>query len=691
MTTPEPTTREESLGSSSRPAATVRVCVLRGLQIALIGSISLAAIESAAVAAMLRKYIEEDFRPFGLLAASIGKNAVTYLLLLGPCMALAGVGYVMVRRRSASAACEPFLTGLFTLLAALIVLPADMQLTPLRSGWWMAAACVASVIGAALAYLICRFLWGRMARNRARMILLGATLVALALTAGTGLVFVCSPLFDPATYRLPSVEPIKLRMKQPHILWIDLDTVRADRMGFQGYGANTTPFLDAWADKSIVFDRAVADGIWTAPTHASMFTGMSVRQHGMDWNHLWLDENLSTVAEHLSKAGYESIIFSNNPLLLPRTNLVKGFGSVRDVYDLKRMSTFSLQFLAERWGITPLLPWFDRDMGAALTNRWVGDWLDDHVNGDKPLFLFVHYMEAHLPYRVPKSYRRMFMTDAQVDRSYDLRKRVYGDLNHALDLRYNTEGPGFLADSDRDILRLQYDATIRYLDDRIKELIGIFEQRELLDNTLVVITSDHGEYLGTHGMWEHRCQVYDDVAHVPLILREPGRKSGLRITTPVQQSDLYTTIIKAALGTPPAETGPFAADLFEIAAAGGRPRNAVILYGGPGDLVAEDFRASKNPEVLRRLLPQQAVVDGRFKYIVSGDGRRELYDLREDPQELRNLIEERPGPAKRLGAFLDAWLKRIPKHTPAGGDTPRDLDPDTIEALRGLGYIGNKD
>lgn len=690
MTTPEPTTQEGSLGSSSRPAATVRDCVLRGFQIALTGSIFLAAIESTAVTAMLRKYIEEDFRPFGLLAASVGKNAITYLLLLGPCMALAGAGYAMVRRRSASAACEPFLAGLFTLLAALIILPADMQLTPARSGWWMAAACVASVIGAAAAYLTCRFLWRRMARDRARTILLGATLVALALTAGTGLVFMRSPLFDPAAYRLSSDEPRTTRPSRPHVLWIDLDTVRADHLSCQGYGVNTTPFLDSWADKSIVFDRAVSDGIWTAPTHASMFTGMSVRQHGVDWHNLWLDEDMGTVAERLSEAGYESIIFSNNPLLLQRTNLVKGFGSVRDVYDLKRMSTFSLQFLAERWGITPLLPWFDRDMGAALTNHWVGRWLDDRPGGDTPLFVFAHYMEAHLPYRVPKRYRRMFMTDAQVDRSYDLRKQVYGDLNHALDLRYNTEGPDFLADSDRDILRLQYDATIRYLDDRIKNLIGTFEQRGLLADTLVVITSDHGEYLGTHGMWEHRCQVYDDVAHIPLILREPGRMSGLRIATPVQQSDLYTTIIKAALGTPPAETGPYAADLFEIAAAGGRPRNAVILYGGPGELVAPDFRASKNPEVLRRLLPQQAVVDGRFKYIASSDGRRELYDLQSDSGELNNLFSREPATAARLRACLDAWEKRVPKHLPAEGDSSSALDSETIDALRGLGYIGDE-
>lgn len=690
MTTPEPTTREESAASPCHSPAAVRQCIVRGLQIASIGGIFLAAIESAAVTAMLRKHIEEDFQPFGLLTASVGKNAITYLLLLGPCMVLAGAGYAMARRRSTTAVPEPFLAGLFMLLAALIILPADMQLTPAKSGAWIAAACAASVIGAALVHVTCRFIQRRMARDRVRTILRGTTLVALALTAGAGVAFIRSPLLNPATYRLASAAPIKHDLEQPHVLWIDLDTVRADHLSCQGYEAETTPFLESWADKAIVFDRAVSDGIWTAPTHASMFTGMSVRQHGVDWDHLFLDNDLRTVAERLGDAGYESIIFSNNPLLLRRTNLVKGFGSVRNVYDLKRMSTFSLQFLAEQWGVTPLLPWFDRDMGAALTNHWVGDWLDDHVDSDRPLFLFVHYMEAHLPYRVPKRYRRMFMTDAQVDRSYDLRKQVYGDLNPALDLRYNTEGSDFLADSDRDILRLQYDATIRYLDDRIRELIGGFEQRGLLDDTLVVISADHGEYLATHGMWEHRCQVYDDVAHVPLMLREPGRTSGLRIATPVQQSDLYATIIKAALGTPPAETGPFAADLFEIAAAGGRSRNAVIQYGGPGDLVAKDFRASKDPEVLRRLLPQQAVVDGRFKYIASADGRQELYDLQADPGELNDLSGREPAVVGRLSAFLDAWRKRVPQYLPAEGDSRSTPDPDTIEVLRGLGYIGDE-
>jgi arylsulfatase A-like enzyme len=456
-------------------------------------------------------------------------------------------------------------------------------------------------------------------------------------------------------------------------------------MGCYGFEEETTPFLTEFAERALVFDSAVANGIWTVPSHASLFTGLSVRQHGADSNRLWLDGNVPTVAKMLRSKGYATAAFTNNPWISPSTHLAQGFGVCRLVCRLGYLGVFSLESLGERWGVTPRLPWLDGDWGAALTNQLVAEWLDSRVEDGRPFFLFVNYMEAHLPYRVPRRYRRMFMTEQQVHRSYDLRKRVHGDLKTALHVRFNAEGGRFLAEADRDVLRRQYMSAIRYLDDRVAELVGMLEQRGLAENTLIVVTSDHGEHLGTHGMWSHRFQTYNELTRIPLLIRVPGGTGSARVSVPVQLSDLYCTIGNAALARSGPGPGYDSRDLIALSRAEAAPRVAVVEQGGPNRLTHAQIAESLNPELARMAQPRIAAVDGRFKYIVAEDGRRELYDIVADPGELHNLVGSSAGEAERLAAYLDRWRRSVPRHRPS--ETPR-LSQETVDELRALGYLG---
>ncbi|MCH7720875.1 MAG: sulfatase [Planctomycetes bacterium] len=579
---------------------------------------------------------------------------------------------------------------MFAASSGMVVLATDPAMSGGKAGVAFALGCVGVAILAICIYtgvgMLCRAL-GEVRFKPVRNLITGAgALVILT----TGYALLGSPFLRADGYSVRPPAPTSIQAGGTNVVWVVLDTVRADHVGCYGFDAPTTPFLDEWSSRATLFERCYSNAIWTIPSHTSMFTGLSVRQHGANANHAWLDEQTPTVAEQFSEAGYSTIAFSNNPWVVPDTNLVKGFKEFRAMHRLHALTGVSLERLAERWGVTPPLPWLDGDFGAALTNHAIARWLDSRSAGDPPFLMFINYMEAHLPYRVPRRYRRIFMTAEQVDRSYDLRWSVFGNVVPALNDRYNDEGSDFVSLADREILRLQYQAAIRYLDDRLHELMDLLEQAGRGGDTLIVVTSDHGEYLDTHDMWSHCYQTYNDVAHVPLIIREPGQSEGRRVSTPVQPSDLYPTLINAALGLSERGPGYYGRDLIELANGGDTTRMAVVEYYGPGQWKVEDLRRLGDPVLDHRAQPQFAVGGEQFKFLVSEDGVRELYDISIDPGELDNLIGERVYEVRRMHSYLKTWLEQIPKYVPSVDSRPKGMSEKTRDALRGLGYLGDE-
>ncbi len=661
-----------------------------GAQIGLIGGVAVGMAECAGAVALASKHFDAGRWPVSFILAALGKAMVTHVLVWTPLVVLATAAILLLARGRAQCTLLPPLTAAFVLLCGAVTLPTDL----LAAGRLSAATLAAGLIGVVAASGVVYWALRRVARRNPRRVLRltnVATGIALVPALVFGLVFANSPLRAPAAYTVATKTATTApRPAHPHVLWVVLDTVRADHTSAHGYVRPTTPFLDGWAAKAVVFDRAVANGIWTLPSHAAMFSGRSLREHGTDFRHPRLDARFRTAAEILSDHGYATAAFSNNPWVARDTEIVRGFDACDVIYHFRHIAQSSIQHLWERSGWRPLLPWFDEDFGGALTNSLIDEWLDQQANRDQPMFLFVNYMDAHIPYRVPAAHRARFMTDEQVARSYALRYRVYGNMVTAMDRRFNFEGGDFLAESDENVLRRQYDAGIHYADRRLGELIGMFASRGLLDHTLVVVVSDHGEYLGTHGMWTHRMQAYQDVLDVTLMLRPPGAEPR-RWDLPVQPSDLFGTVLAATVGTNGVPLAQDAVDLLNLDEKAAHAERVVISeYGGPAPENLALIRERGDPEILHRAQPQIAAQERRYKYIASADGVRELYDLDADPGELNNLINRLPNVAERLASAITAWHARTPRYEPPSDADPVTLDPDVLRALRSLGYLGEE-
>ena len=624
--------------------------------------------------------------PGDIILAGAGQAVVTHLMFWLVILAVCGVLYWLIAGRRAAAAPEVSLITIFIALAAVLVMPVDLAVANLNNPAVVGAAVILGWGFATGVYFLLRVIRRRWGAGRLRRCYHFSAIAAAAATLILGTVFFRSPFANPAAFHNEITKAATARHGRPNVLWIVLDTVRADRMSVYGYDVPTTPFLEEWSQNCIVIERAVANGNWTLPCHASMFTGLPVRSHGFGLPAGQLDKSFRTVAEVLRENGYTIGLFSNNVLVAPKTELSRGFETPHVVAHFRSALAFSLSSLLERWGITPPLPWLDSDFGAALTHDLLGRWLDNHQN--EPFFVFVNLMEAHLPYRVPRRYREAFMSPEQVRRSYDLRRSVYGNIAIRLNIGALIDGYDHMLMSDREVIKRQYESAIRYLVDRVREMIDVFRQRGLLDNTLVVITSDHGEYLDTHQMWSHHFQLYRDVIHVPMIIREPGRRDSRRVDALVQLSDLYPTVLRYVLGPEAAETSIYAQDMFEVAERGGDERIAISEAYPCEPATMERLLAKDDPQIRHRASPQVTAIGSRFKYIDSSDGMRELYDLDNDSGELDNLVYSHRREGQRLANYLKWWLKTTPVHKPSE-EAESIYSPEVIDALKALGYIGD--
>jgi len=711
--------------------------LLAGLKVAIIGSLLLAGAECAAAAVATGKHFHAEAWLVRLVLAVLGKNFLTHLIVWTPILlAASAIQWRWTRSRHGRPgglpltpgvkgrslpeavaelpqagwpegspgmhAAEPGLFAILIVLAGLIVAPADLELASVRGWVYKGGAIVGSLLLAVAVRAGLRRLHRKIGLARFRRIATIAMCVCAVAAAVALVEFVRSPLFNPGAYRIDTPDETAVNRNRPNVVWIVLDTVRPDRTSLcYCPPRNTTPFLKRFQFDSLVFEPCLSNGIWTVPSHAAMFTGLSLRQHGTDHHHPRLDDEFVTVAEALRDVGYRTAAFSNNPWIAPHTNLTQGFQDAYVTYHLRHLTRFSWEYLVQKWGLTPPLPWLDPDLGAALTNRMIADWLRRNRGGDQPVFLFINYMEAHLPYAVPGPYRRMFMKPEQVARSYELRQRAFGGIVEALTFRFNIDGPDFLPAADREVLRLQYDATIRYLDDRVRELVRFLEHGGWMANSLVVICSDHGEHLDTHGMWAHQFQVYNDPARTALILsdsnlsrdRERSVPTGMTgfVGTPVQLSDLYPTVLKRVLGAAPASPAFGARDLFEIAAAELDPQRIVITeFGHPDPAARKRALRVGGSTNLRRLLSQTAAQDARYKYVLTADGEEQLYDLETDPGEDFDILASHPEEAQRLAAYVREWSERVPPHPSADSESTTQPDPDLLKALRSLGYLGGE-
>lgn len=421
---------------------------------------------------------------------------------------------------------------------------------------------------------------------------------------------------------------------QPNILFITLDTVRAASLSLYGYTRRTTPQLEKWAREGVLFERAYAAAPWTLMSHASMFTGHHPTATSADWL-TPLDGRFPTLAEAFSNQGYDTAGFvSNVEYCSYETGLHRGFVHYEDYVfspgELLRSASLG-RFVGGNARLHRALHYYDilgRKPAANLNQdflNWVGK------VGERPFFAFLNYFDAHNPYIPPAPYATQFGPTTP-------------RLNPML-------SPGWQwTPADIQIEQNAYDGTIAYLDTQLDLLLTDLKKQNLLQNTLVIITSDHGEEFGQHGVMGHGNSLYIPSLHVPLLLLFPNNlPGGQRITTPVSLLDLATTMLDlSGLGTAGAIPGDSLSRYW--AANGPAAGNAAIPF-----LLSE---VNAFPWALPDFYPiskgnMKSLVHDRHHYIRRGDGVEELYDLLADPWEQADLAAQ-PAHQPLLVSFREA-------------------------------------
>ena len=450
---------------------------------------------------------------------------------------------------------------------------------------------------------------------------LGLSLLALAVGA------------LPACTRPPSPKP-------PNVVLVVLDAVAQSHLGLHGYPRDTTPNIDTLAEESHVWDHAYAQAPQTTLSVASLLTGRYPPE---------AVEAGSVVDETLPRAlaanGFRTVAIVENPWLWWK------FG-IRDIFaDSHRLEAGQAAGVFD----TP------EEIPSQLMN-WVGYEL---TRGTAPVFLYLHILAPHAPYAPPgKEFGRFHVPDpASPNPAHPLTRNLLG-LDPDLPVPQESGGNP-VPESDRRLLIDRYDENIRFADSVVGELVAFLKKWGQWDNTLLLVTSDHGEAFGEHGLYGHSSTLFDTQIRVPLLIRIPpsleaGPKSPQRHREVVGVVDIMATIL-GLLGLAQPTSPNYVSQPLLADTPASRPATASFL---------------PHPS-------QRAMINASFKLIETEDGRYELYDRNQDPGETRNLALERPAVVERLRETMSGGIDFQPIEAP----TMSDLDESTKLRLRQLGYI----
>lgn len=455
-----------------------------------------------------------------------------------------------------------------------------------------------------------------------------------------------------------------MSIRLPNIVLIVIDAGRPDHFSSYGYHRETTPFLTELANRGHLYLSCFASSSWTVPSHASLFTGKHVYEHRLFGRTLSLPDSFPTLAEVLSDSGYETVIASGNSLLGKETGLSRGFDQkffFRELSPDNPLSRFSIlnralgKFRLEHY----------KDKGAAWITRRLERWARNRRRTQRPFFLFINYLDAHLPYVPQRQFRELFLEPEKEKRAAEIEQNP---------IQYYL-GNSQLTSEDFEILQALYDAELRYVDTHIEQLYRNLTHYNLNGNTLWIITSDHGENIGEHGMIDHQFSILDTLIRVPLIIHSPNLPLTVeRKTALVQQKDLYPCIIEFTKAQ-----GNTAPTLQE--------RTYCLSEYLQSPLAAFDTRTLeyRDSDKLSHLFHDyRAIRTEEFK-LVEVDGGKEywLFNIKDDPGEKHDIASEQPGIVKALQAILEQHQLEQ--------DLDRTMNDKELAALeqqlRSLGYI----
>jgi len=453
--------------------------------------------------------------------------------------------------------------------------------------------------------------------------------------------------------------------RQPHVVMLLADTLRADRLNCCGYGRRaTTRALDAIAAGGVLFEQAIAPAPWTLPSHGSLFTGLAPTQHGATDVTLRLRDDVETLAERLTRAGYRTVAFTpRNGWLTAATGVMRGFGlhvepKHRAECDRAERQEKAGGALREELGFEGAQVW-----------RFAEHVLKDaHADG-RPLFLFLHTMLTHEPYAPSvAAWDRLGAAPPDACPSDYLRR----------EFKTYRANPHTITPEQADALRLLYDACVATVDLLCGRLFLLIQQHLGWRDALFIVTSDHGHNLGEHGMWSHWLCLFDTLLHVPLLVYP--RPAGLpaRVPQQVQQSDLFHTLLHLA-GCPGAH-----AERSLLERAAGRTSFAPYAFA-EHDYPLTTLRQVRrhNPSFSDPELEsaKKMLRTAERKLILHSTGTACLYDLHRDPGE----VAPAPSGAEDLREALLAELGPFAA-TPQDERSAPALGAPALARLQALGY-----
>ncbi len=457
-----------------------------------------------------------------------------------------------------------------------------------------------------------------------------------------------------------------------NIIWIVTDTARRDHLSMYGSSRNATPQLEAFSKEALVFDRAISAAPWTAPSHASMFTGMFPSKHGAHFKGDAMfctplgPENV-TLAEILSAKGYQTAaIVANNAGLSRSLGCDQGFQYYFDaqpfVFSLfwgKVLQQFSEDFRVDRL-------WVNEACLSSEINHVVRDWLGTR-DTTRPFFLFINYMEPHggiafLPGKYDSLYGYARSKSDEIFKNFNA-----DDIVHF---------KGEVTKAERAFWTAFTQRKIAFMDMNLGKLFQRLKDMGLFNDAMIVVNSDHGELFGEHQTFGHNTDLYNELIWVPMLVRYPEARRRGRSERLVQTVDIMPEILKSVGLDVPADVQ-------------GQPFDAATH-----DVIAEIFMQEHNsharrfPERYNRDL--KAIFSGvgsdSLKYIWSSNDKSELFDLGSDPNESNNIIAERPSQADSLNRRLQRWQNSFVPVEVTDKRTQQDKE-ELEKRLRSLGYI----
>jgi len=465
-------------------------------------------------------------------------------------------------------------------------------------------------------------------------------------------------------------------VKGPNVLLISIDTLRADHLTCYGYKRPTSPNIDQLGREGVVYEKAYSTAVWTPPAHASLLTGLYPSSHGAVGENR-LRRDIPTLAQVLLGCGYKTFGFINNSQVGELVGLEKGHQVYQEIWKgqpstslVQRGINFLLRKGAGIMGVS--------DHGAHRTNQLAfRSFLDSR---DNPFYMFLHYIEPHNPLDPPSAFKARYWKDISLQ-NIDL-KKVGLVANNPL-IYFVDEMT--LNSNEIEALKALYDAEINYLDQKIGELTDFLKREGIYDETMIILTADHGEHFGEHNLYSHVSSLYEPIIHIPLIIKYPGRSdNGKWMSSLVQLVDVFPTVIDV-LGL-----DQQLSEKVQGVSLGGTKEifHEFIIAEWEGRIPSFIMKRVGNPdssEVVRRFKdPMVMIRQGDHKFIKSESGKEELYDIGRDKDERFNKIGEEKIIAAELKKKLLKWQAMNQK---IEHEKQSSVDELTKKNLESLGYL----